>query len=128
MTAPARPEVHLKKKGAHFYAAISIAGVAFEAMVDSGASSCVLSHEAVRLLGQDPRALQYDGSATLADGGTCRTATVHLDLCVAGILAAAVECKIVRNDPGRLGSLIGQSFLRRLHSVEQRRNTMVLRP
>jgi clan AA aspartic protease (TIGR02281 family) len=128
MTAPARPEVHLRKKGAHFYAPVVIAGVAFEAMVDSGASSCVLSHEAVRRLGQDPRALRYDGSATLANGGSCRTATVHLDLCVAGILATGVECKIIKDDPGRLGSLIGQSFLRRLHSIEQRGATMVLRP
>jgi hypothetical protein len=37
-------------------------------------------------------------------------------------------CSISKTEPGKLGSLIGQSFLRRLHSVEQRGDQMVLRP
>ena len=108
----------------HYYVTLTISGTAVEFMVDTGASTVVLSQDDARKLGIDPAGLVYLGSAQTANGRV-RTARVMLDDVVLGgfedpKLAASV------NDGEMDGSLLGMNYLGRFQ-IEIAGDKMVLR-
>ncbi|WP_102222740.1 retropepsin-like aspartic protease family protein [Acidimangrovimonas sediminis] len=110
----------------HFYVTAKIGGKPVEFVVDTGASTVVLSQRDARRLGFHPDQLNYAGRASTANGYV-RTARVTLhDVQVGGLTVARVGASV--NDGAMDGSLLGMTFLRRFSKVEIAGNRMVLTP
>jgi aspartyl protease family protein len=95
-------------------------------VLDTGASSVVLTQEAAKNAGLPLEVLSYSVSVETANGRT-RAAPVTIDrLAVGDIVERAVPALIAQ--PGQLRtSLLGMSFLNRLESWEVRGEKLVLR-
>jgi aspartyl protease family protein len=95
-------------------------------ILDTGASSVVLTQEAAKTVGLSIEALAYTVSVDTANGRT-RAAPVTLDsVAVGGIVERAVPALVAQ--PGQLRTnLLGMSFLNRLESWEVRGDRLVLR-
>jgi aspartyl protease family protein len=92
-------------------------GVAVAMVLDTGASSVVLTHEAAKNAGLPTEFIKYTVSVETANGHTL-AAPVTLDrVAVGGIIERQVSALIAQ--PGQLRtSLLGMSFLNRLRSFE----------
>lgn len=100
----------------HFHATIDVNGTAVRFMIDTGASSVVLSHRDAARVGIDPEALTYLGRAQTA-GGTVATADVRLGLVeFAGLTDTNVGASVT--DGGLDTSLLGMSYLDRFSKIE----------
>jgi aspartyl protease family protein len=95
-------------------------------MLDTGASSVVLTHEAARAAGLPLEVLSYTVSVDTANGRS-RAAPVTLDsLAVGGIVERAVPALIAQ--PGQLRTnLLGMTFLNRLEGWEVRGDRLMMR-
>ena len=95
-------------------------------ILDSGASTVVLTQEAAKAAGLPIEVLNYDVTVETANGRT-RAASVTLDrLAVGSITERRVPALIAQ--PGQLRTnLLGMSFLNRLQSWEVRGDRLVLR-
>lgn len=107
------------KKGwsGHFIAKTHIRNTAINMIVDTGASTVVLSHEDARRLGIRTEDLRYTVNVQTANGSS-EAARVYLDrVSVGAVDVPDVEALIAK--PGSLHqSLLGMSFLSRLRSYE----------
>ena len=109
----------------HFRIEALVDGTPIRFLVDTGASSIVLSPADAQRIGFDPARLDFTGFAETANG-TVRTAPVRL---------GAIEIGPIRlhdmpasvNQAAMRGSLLGMSFLERLRSFEVRDGTLILR-
>ncbi len=109
----------------HFRIEALVDGTRIRFLVDTGASSIVLSPADARRIGFDPAGLRFTGFAETANGSV-RTAPVRL---------GAIEIGPIRfddlpasvNQAAMRGSLLGMSFLDRLRSYEVRDGTLILR-
>jgi aspartyl protease family protein len=119
-------EVYIKQNGKAFIATCRIADVPFMAMIDTGATDCIISHKVVRALGQDPGRLRANKTYSMANGKSVPATLMPLPIEVQGIPMENVNVAIIHGSPG--DNLIGMSFLDRLSSYEKRGNTMILRP
>jgi aspartyl protease family protein len=92
-------------------------GVSVAMVLDTGASSVVLTHEAAKLAGLPTEFVKYSVSVETANGHAL-AAPVTLDrVAVGGIVERQVPALIAQ--PGQLHtSLLGMSFLNRLQSFE----------
>jgi aspartyl protease family protein len=119
-------EVRRSRDG-HFHVAADVDGARIRFMVDTGASSVVLTDDDARRAGIDPDRLIFDLDVATANGRT-RAAEVRLGaIAVGDIRVTGVRAMVTR--PGQLEtSLLGNTFLSRLHSftVEGSRLTMRL--
>lgn len=118
-------EVQLQREyDGHFYADVAVDGISTRMMVDTGASVIALTGEDAMALG-----LYWDESeiAPVAEGASGVVYGVHTQLrhvAVGGFEARNVRAMIV---PEGLGvSLLGQSFLSTVNSVEIADDRMVL--
>jgi aspartyl protease family protein len=95
-------------------------------ILDTGASSVVLTREDARAAGLPLEVLAYTASIDTANGRT-RAAPVTLDrIAVGGLVERSVEALVAQ--PGQLRtSLLGMSFLNRLQSWEVRGDRLLLR-
>lgn len=95
-------------------------------VLDTGASSVVLTHEAARAAGLPLEVLDYTVNVDTANGRT-RAAPVTLDrLAVGGLIERSVPALVVQ--PGQLrNNLLGMTFLNRLESWEVRGNRLSMR-
>jgi aspartyl protease family protein len=95
-------------------------------LVDTGASSVLLTHEAAKAAGLPVDLLKYDVPIETASGRT-KAAGVILDrLAVGNIVERRIPALV--SAPGNLKtSLLGMSFLNRLESFEVRGERLVLR-
>ena len=95
-------------------------------VLDTGASSVVLTQEAAKAAGLPLEVLSYTVNVETANG-RARAAPVTLDrVAVGGIVERAVPALIAQ--PGQLRTnLLGMSFLNRLESWEVRGDRLVLR-
>ena len=110
----------------HFYANVTVNGVAMRFLVDTGASNIALSAEDARRLGFDPDRLDYFLPVTTANGDTL-AARVTLDEVRLGSIAFERVSAAVM-PPGALAtSLLGMSFLDRLSGFEIAGDKLVLR-
>jgi aspartyl protease family protein len=121
VTAPAPRQLQRGPDG-HFYADAQVNGTTIRFMIDTGASVVVLTHADAQRAG-----LQLPAARAMAMGvgGPIEIIPVTLDrLAVGGIEARGVQAAVAEELPV---SLLGQSYLQRVGSVEIRGDTMVLR-
>lgn len=95
-------------------------------LIDTGASSVVLTIEAARAAGLPVDLLKYDVTIETAKGRSFAAAVVLEELKIGNIVERRVPALIVRQGDLRV-SLLGMSFLQRLESFELRGMQMVLR-
>jgi len=97
----------------HYYLTLSINGTPVEFMVDTGATTVVLSRRDAERLGLDPASLVYLGEAQTANG-TVRTARVKLTEVVLGSWRDQVVAAWV-TDGEMSRSLLGMDYLGKFH-------------
>jgi len=112
--------------GGQFAVQASINGVATPMVIDTGASSVVLTYETAKAAGLPLELLDYDVELDTASGRT-RGARLTLDrLAIGKLVEHSVPALVVPQ--GQLKSnLLGMSFLDRLESWEVRADRLVLR-
>jgi aspartyl protease family protein len=116
----------VRGRGGDFAIAAHINGARVPMVLDTGASSVVLTQDAARSAGLPIEVLEYTVNVDTANGRT-RAAPITLDrLTVGGLTERAVPALVVQ--PGQLkNSLLGMSFLNRLASWEVRGDRLRLR-
>lgn len=95
-------------------------------LIDTGASSVVLTVEAARAAGLPVDLLKYDVTIETAKGRSFAASVVLDQIKIGNIVERRVPALIVRQGDLRI-SLLGMSFLQRLESFELRGKQMVLR-
>lgn len=112
--------------GGDFSVAAYINGTRVPMVLDTGASSVVLTQEAAKAAGLPIEVLPYTVNIDTANGRT-RAAPVTLDrLAVGGLMERSVPALVAQ--PGQLkNNLLGMSFLNRLQSWEVRGDRLRLR-
>jgi len=113
-------------RGGEFQIATHVNGASVPMVLDTGASSVVLTQEAAKAAGLPLAMLSYDVTVETANG-RARAASVTLDrVTVGSIVERAVPALVAQ--PGQLRvSLLGMSFLSRLERWEVRGERLVLR-
>ena len=116
----------VRARGGDFALAARINGVRISMVLDTGASSVVLTQEAAKAAGLPTEMLSYTVNVDTANGRS-HAAPVTLDrLTVGDLTERAVPALIAQ--PGQLKSnLLGMSFLNRLESWEVRGDKLRLR-
>jgi aspartyl protease family protein len=112
--------------GGDFDVTAQINGARVAMILDTGASSVVLTREDAKAAGLPLEVLAYTTSIDTANGRT-RAAPVTLDrIAVGGLVERSVAALVAQ--PGQLKtSLLGMSFLNRLQSWEVRGDRLLLR-
>jgi aspartyl protease family protein len=119
--------VTLDKAGnGHFEARIMVNGTPVRAVVDTGATSTVLTAQDAQAAGFNPAALNFTIPVSTANG-MARAAAVRTDeLAIGGILRKDMPVMIAA--PGMLGqSLLGMNFIGSLSGFDVRGDRMILR-
>ena len=118
--------VEVVRHGGDFAVGARVNGARVPMVLDTGASSVLLTHEAARAAGLPLQMLDYNVNVDTANGRT-RAAPVTLDrIAVGGLTERAVPALIAQ--PGRLkSSLLGMTFLNRLDSWEVRGDRLRMR-
>lgn len=112
-------------RNGHFFARAEINGRQVAVLVDTGASSVMLSHDDARSIGVEPRASDYTLKTRTANG-MGRAAPVRLD----SVRIGDIEVRDVRGivaEPGALHvTLLGMDFIGRLGRFEMRGKELLL--
>ncbi len=113
-------------QGGEFAIHARINGVAAPMVVDTGATSVVLTYETAKAIGLPLEVLEYDVDVETAAGRT-KAARLTLDrLAIGRLVERAVPALVVPR--GQMKSnLLGMSFLDRLESWEVRADRLMLR-
>jgi aspartyl protease family protein len=113
-------------QGGNFMVATQVNGARLPMILDTGASSVVLTHDAAKAAGLPLEMLSYSVAVETANGRT-RAAPVTLQsITIGGLVEREVPALIAQ--PGQLRqSLLGMSFLNRLQSWEVRGDRLMLR-
>jgi len=113
-------------QGGNFMIATQVNGARLPMILDTGASSVVLTHDAAKAAGLPLEMLSYTVAVETANGRT-RAAPVTLQsIAIGGLVEREVPALIAQ--PGQLRqSLLGMSFLNRLQGWEVRGDRLVLR-
>lgn len=122
-----RATVTLDKAGnGHFEARILVNGRPVRTVVDTGATSAVLTAEDAQAAGFNPAALSYTVDVSTANG-MARAATVRTDeMAIGGIVRKDMPVMVAA--PGMLEqSLLGMNFIGSLSGFEVRGDRMILR-
>jgi aspartyl protease family protein len=116
----------VRGRSGDFQVTVQINGVRVPMVLDTGASTVVLTQEAAKAAGLPLEVLVYDVSVDTANGHA-RAAAVTLDrVAVGNVMERAVPALVAQ--PGQLRtSLLGLSFLNRLESWEVRGDKVVMR-
>ncbi|MBP1846015.1 aspartyl protease family protein [Rhizobium petrolearium] len=126
-TSEGRDEVIIHKTNAgHFQTNVRVEGQVLPMLVDTGASTVVLSYDDARAIGLDPENLAYTVSVMTANGRAL-AAPVRLDEIAIGPIVRNNIRAMVAED-GRLHeSLLGMSFLSTLGSLQMQTDELRLR-
>lgn len=122
-----RATVTLDKAGnGHFEARIMVNGTPVRAVVDTGATSTVLTAQDAQAAGFNPAALNFTIPVSTANG-MAHAAVVRTDeLAIGGIVRKDMPVMIAA--PGMLGqSLLGMNFIGSLSGFDVRGDRMILR-
>lgn len=115
-----------KTRGSHFQTNVRVDGKVLPMLVDTGASTVVLSYEDARAIGLNPQALDFSVSVTTANG-RAMAAPVRLDEIAIGPIARK-NIRAMVAEEGRLDeSLLGMSFLSTLGSLQMQTDELRLR-
>lgn len=115
-----------KADNGHFEARILVNGASVRTMVDTGATSTVLTAEDAIAAGFNPAALNFTTPVSTANG-MARAATVRADeVAIGGIKRKDMSVMVAA--PGMLGqSLLGMNFIGSLSGFDVRGDRMILR-
>jgi aspartyl protease family protein len=108
-----------------YAASVLIDGVPVEMLVDTGASEVCVSASTAQRLGLSPSGGRKYTVKT-ANGLATAYSTILKNVSFDGLYMNDVEALILSPESGQV-NLLGESFLKRLASVEQRNGTLVLR-
>jgi aspartyl protease family protein len=116
-TGPGATVQVARARGGDFMAQAEVNGAAVNMLIDTGASSVVLTQEAAKAANLPLDLLKYDVAIETASGRTHAAAVVIDRIAVGGIVERRVPALV--SAPGELKtSLLGMSFLNRLKSFE----------
>jgi aspartyl protease family protein len=115
-----------KTLGNHFQANVGVDGKVLPMLVDTGASSIVLTYEDARRIGLDPSALSYSVTVMTANG-RAQAAPVRLnEVSIGPIVRRDVRAMVA--EEGRLDeSLLGMTFLSTLSSMQMQSDELRLK-
>ncbi|SFB39617.1 aspartyl protease family protein [Rhizobium sp. NFR07] len=115
-----------KALGGHFQADVTVDGKTIPMLVDTGASSVVLSFDDAAAIGIDPETLAYTIPVMTANG-RAMAAPVRLDEITIGSISRR-NVRAMVSEEGRLDeSLLGMSFLSTLSSLQMQTDELRLR-
>jgi aspartyl protease family protein len=115
-----------KAPNGHFQARIAVNGVPVQTIVDTGATTTVLTAADARAAGFDPEALSYTISVSTANG-MARAARVTADEITLGTISRR-NVPVLVADRGMLDqSLLGMNFIGTLSGFDVRGDRMILR-
>lgn len=110
----------------HYYLTARLDGVAVTFVVDTGASSIVLTRRDAARIGIDPETLAFTGLASTANG-TVRTARATVGAFVLGpVVHRNVAVRVTEGEMET--SLLGMSYLQRFSKLEIVNGRLVLTP
>jgi aspartyl protease family protein len=110
----------------HFEADVSINGRTIHAIVDTGATSTVLTAADAERAGFDPQALVFNIPVSTANGTTTAARIVADEVAIGGIVRKNLPLLVAED--GRLGqSLLGMNFIGTLSGFDVRGDRLVLR-
>ncbi len=124
---PATRAVQISRgQGGEFALQAKINGVSAPMVIDTGATSVVLTYETARAVGLPLELLEYDVDLETAAGHT-KAARLTLDrLAVGKLVERSVPALVVPHGKMKT-NLLGMSFLDRLESWELRADSLMLR-
>jgi clan AA aspartic protease (TIGR02281 family) len=122
---PSRAVQVPRSQGGEFAVQAKINGVAAPMVVDTGATSVVLTWETAKAVGLPLEVLEYDVDVETA-GGHTKAARLTLDRLAIGHLAERAVPALVVPRGKMKTNLLGMSFLDRLESWEVRNEHLVL--
>jgi aspartyl protease family protein len=126
VSAPASAVNIPRGQGGEFAIHARINGVATPMVIDTGATSVVLTYETAKAIGLPLELLEYDVDVETA-GGRTRAARLTLDrLAIGKLVERSVPALVVPRGQMKT-NLLGMSFLDRLESWEVRADRLVLR-
>ena len=116
----------MRGNGGDFQISTEVNGKHVAMVLDTGASTVVLTNDAARAAGLPIEMIKYTVNVATANG-RARAAAVTLDrIAIGGIVERSVPALVAQ--PGQLKSnLLGMSFLNRLQSWEVRGDRLVMR-
>lgn len=115
-----------RKNGGEFAVSAKINNVHAPMLVDTGATSVVLTYDTAKKIGLPLEMLEYDVELETASGRT-RAARLTLDrLAVGSVVERSVPALVVPRGQSK-NNLLGLSFLDRLESWEVRNDRMTIR-
>jgi aspartyl protease family protein len=115
-----------RKNGGEFAVRAKINNVAAPMLIDTGATSVVLTYETAKAIGLPLELLEYNVELETAAGRT-RAARLTLDrLAVGAVVERSVPALVVPRGQAK-SNLLGLSFLDRLESWEVRADKMTIR-
>jgi aspartyl protease family protein len=115
-----------RARGGAFSTRAHVNGAAVTMIVDTGASSVVLTHDAAKAANLPIDLLKYDVPIETASGRTRAAAVVLERIAVGGIIERRVPALV--SPPGELRtSLLGMTFLNRLQSYEVKGGRLLMR-
>jgi clan AA aspartic protease (TIGR02281 family) len=115
-----------RKNGGEFAVRAKINNLHAPMLVDTGATSVVLTYETAKAIGLPLELLEYDVELETASGRT-RAARLTLDrLAVGTVVERSVPALVVPRGQAK-SNLLGMSFLDRLESWEVRADRMTIR-
>lgn len=119
--------VHIRKsEDGHFHVDAAVNDVPITFIIDTGASTIVLSKSDAARLGINPDSLSYTGISTTANGRVS-TASIKLDkITIGSITRDQIRAEV--NDGEMDGSLLGMSFLNSLSGFSVHGDELVLLP
>lgn len=127
ITDDAGPAVSIRKSmNGHFDAAGSVNGEAVDFLIDTGATTVVLSHADALRVGFAEADLVFSLITNTANG-QARAAPVRLDDVTVGAISRN-DLRAMVAEPGKLDrSLLGMNFISSLTAFELRRDNVILR-
>jgi aspartyl protease family protein len=115
-----------KTQGGHFQTNVSVEGKVLPMLVDTGASSVVLSYEDARAVGLDPKSLNYTVSVMTANGAAMAAPVRLSEMTIGPIIRRDVRAMVA--EQGKLDeSLLGMTFLSTLDYMQMRTDELRLR-
>jgi clan AA aspartic protease (TIGR02281 family) len=125
-TSPTRAVQIARGQGGEFALQAKINGVAAPMVIDTGATSVVLTYETAKAAGLPLELLEYDVDLETA-GGHTKAARLTLDrLAIGKLVERSVPALVVPHGQMKT-NLLGMSFLDRLESWEVRADRLMLR-
>ncbi len=115
-----------KTRSGHFQTNVSVEGKVLPMLVDTGASSVVLSYEDARAIGLDPTSLSYTVSVMTANGAAMAAPVRLSEMAIGPIVRRDVRAMVAER--GKLDeSLLGMTFLSTLDYLQMRTDELRLR-